>query len=339
MSRSKRTSELPKDKARLMRRAVRLQWITIVHVLAAGIVLYLASGNSQAMKGAYLDDLMGLLPPSVYLIASRFDWREPNDRFPYGFHRALSIAFFWAALALIVLGMYIFIDSAVKLVRFEHPSIGIIEIFGQRVWQGWIMLPALAFSGIPQAIIGRMKMPLAEALNDKVLHADAGMNRADWLAAGAAAIGVVGIGFGIWWIDAVAAAFIGAEIIEEGYKHMKGVSFHLLGEAPTAIDYSKSIPLPKKLEQEATKFDWVKEARARVREEGRVYFGEVFVVPQDDTLKVEDIDEATERLYELDWRIQDLVITPVTALEVDSHLKGRVQRRSRGASDRPLQGK
>ncbi len=30
------------------------------------------------------------------------------------------------------------------------------------------------------------------------------MNRADWLTAGAAILGVAGIGVGLWWADAVA---------------------------------------------------------------------------------------------------------------------------------------
>jgi hypothetical protein len=38
---------------------------------------------------------------------------------------------------------------------------------------------------------------------------------------------------------------------------------------------------------------------------------------------VERLDEATRRLYEIDWRIRDLVVVPVQDLEGDSELKGR----------------
>jgi cation diffusion facilitator family transporter len=316
-------AELPAKKIRAIRRAERLQMITIVHVALSGIALFIVAGNSQAMKGTYLDDLMGLFPPTAYLIASKWDFRRPNQRFPYGYHRAQSIAFFLAALALIGVGIYIVAESVLKLIRFEHPSVGLIEIFGLRVWLGVPMLLALAFTAGPQYLLGRLKMPLAEELNDKVLHADAAMNRADWLAASAAGVGVIGIGFGLWWLDPLAAIFIGVEVVEEGVKHTKGVFAHLMSETPTSIDYSRRLPLPRNVERKAMESDWVQEARVRIREEGRVYFGEVFVVPVDGKVSVDDVDGLTRDLYELDWRIQDLVVTIVPDLDIDSHLKGR----------------
>jgi len=42
------------------------------------------------------------------------------------------------------------------------------------------------------------------------------MNKANWLTAGAAMVGVVGIGFGLWWADAAAAAIIPLDITEDG---------------------------------------------------------------------------------------------------------------------------
>lgn len=36
-------------------------------------------------------------------------------------------------------------------------------------------------------------------MHDKVLHADAKMNKADWMTAAAALVGVLGIGLGWWW--------------------------------------------------------------------------------------------------------------------------------------------
>lgn len=294
-----------KDMGRLVKKAERLQMITIAHVASSGILLFVVSGNSQAMKGTYLDDAMGLIPPVAYLIASRFERRPPSRRFPYGYHRALSIAFFWAAISLVGVGFYIFVESLIKLLRFEHPSVGLVEVFGVRVWLGIFMLMALALTAIPQYFLGRAKMPIAQKLNDKVLHADASMNRADWLSAGASSIGVTGIAFGLWWLDPLAAIFIGVEIMEEGIKHYRGVSFQLMNESPRSVDYARRLDLPSRLELEATKLDWVADARARIREEGRVYFGEVFVVPKDGRVDVADVDAATRSLYELDARIRD----------------------------------
>lgn len=317
------TQELPEEIEQLYRRAIRLQWYTVVHVAAAAFVLFLVLGGSQAMKSAWLDDLIGLVPPIAYLVAARFDFRDPDDRFPYGYHRSQSIAFFWAALALVLLGLFLVFEAVLKLLSGEHPSIGMAELFGVRLWLGWLMLGALAFTAIPQFFLGRAKVPIAEELNDKVLHADADMNRADWLAASAAAVGVVGIGFGIPFADPVAALFIGAEVLRDGISHMRGFTRHLMGEAPRTVDYHESVPVPEDLETAATEVGWIREARVRLREEGRVYFGEVFVVPTRDEVSVEEVDAATRRLYDEDWRIADLVITVVPDLDIDSHLRGR----------------
>jgi cobalt-zinc-cadmium efflux system protein len=99
--------------------------------------------------------------------------------------------------ALLALGAFILYDSVSKLLKFEHPPIDLVKPFGDRpIWLGWLMLGALAYSTVPQVILGRLKQPLAKELNDKVLYADAEMNRADWMTGCAAMLGVVGIGFG-----------------------------------------------------------------------------------------------------------------------------------------------
>ena len=61
--------------------------------------------------------------------------------------------------------------------------------------------------------LGRAKMKLAQKLHDKVLYADADMNKADWMTAVAAMVGVAGIGIGLWWADSVAALVISASIL------------------------------------------------------------------------------------------------------------------------------
>jgi cation diffusion facilitator family transporter len=308
--------ELPPDKQALHRKAERLEWITIAYMVSAIALLYVTLGASQAMKAAWFEDILSLLPPAAFLVASRVRRRQPNKRFPYGYHRAVSIAFLCASLALLALGAFVLYDSAAKLVKFEHPPIGLVEPFGLGpVWLGWLMLAALVYTGLPSVFLGRAKLPLARGLHDKVLYADAEMNRADWLTAGAAMLGVVGIGFGLWWADGVAASVIALDILRDGWRNLRVAVDDLMDKAPTVVDHSAADPLPRRLESALRAMPWVKDAQVRLREEGHVFIGEAFVVPVDDHDLTARLERATEELLGLDWRLHELVLAPISRLD------------------------
>jgi cation diffusion facilitator family transporter len=304
--------ELPPDKHKVLVKAVRLEWFSIGYLVTAIVLLYLTLGSSQAMKAAWVEDVLGVLPPAAFLVASRVRTRAPSARYPYGYHRVTSIAFLTASMALLALGAFILYDSVVKLVRFEHPPIDLVKPVGDEpVWLGWLMLGALAYSTIPQVILGRLKQPLAKQLHDKVLFADAEMNRADWMTGVAAMLGVVGIGLGLWWADAVAASIISVDIVHDGYKNLRVALGDLMDKEPTVVDHSQADPLPKRIENHLRALPWVRDAEVRLREEGHVFIGEAFVVPVDGEDLLGRLDRANRELLELDWRLHELVIAPV----------------------------
>ena len=86
----------------------------------------------------------------------------------------------------------------------------------------------MVITGVPPVLLGRVKMKLAEELHDKVLYADADMNKADWMTALGSIIGVTGIGLGLWWLDAVAALFISLTILSDGMKNMRSAILDLM---------------------------------------------------------------------------------------------------------------
>lgn len=307
--------EFPPDKEELNRRAIALEWWTIGWMALIVVTIYLAMGGSQAMKAAWIQDLLSFVPPIAFLVASRYRRREPTDEFPYGFHRSISIAFLCAAAALLTLGGFALYDSTMTLVRREHPTIGTTEILGQRIWLGWIMIAALVFSGIPPVILGRLKLPLAASLHDKALHADADMNKADWLTALAGVIGIAGVGLGWWWADAVAALFISIEIVRDGVRNMRRVIADLMDTSPTTVE-GETDDAPQRLRSRIRELPWVADADVRLREEGHVFTGEIYVVPRKGT---EDLaaraEEATRAAAEADWRIYDVVVMPLTTME------------------------
>ncbi|MEU4692455.1 cation transporter [Actinoplanes sp. NPDC023714] len=308
--------ELPPDKAALHRRAVKLEWWTIVYFAITVAVMAVTLGQSQAMKAAWIEDMLGVVPPIAFLVAARYRNRRPNPRFPYGYHRSVSVAFLAGAVALLGLGGYVVYDSLTRLLLRERPPIGLIEVAGHTFWLGWLMITVLFLSMIPAIILGRIKQRIARELHDKVLYADAEMNRADWLTASAAIAGVLGIGAGLWWADAVAALIIGGDIVRDGVTTTKAAVGNLMDDRPRVVGGTEDHPLPDRLLAAVRDHDWITDAWLRLREEGHVFVGELLIVPAPDT------DHLVERLAKLedycrsfDWRMHDLVISPVPSLD------------------------
>lgn len=94
-----------------LRKARRLEWLTMAYLVSAVGFLALVLGSSQAMKTAWFEDLLSPVPPIVVLVSSRYNSRAPTDRFPYGFHRMVSIGHLCAALVLFAMGGYLLIES------------------------------------------------------------------------------------------------------------------------------------------------------------------------------------------------------------------------------------
>jgi cation diffusion facilitator family transporter len=318
-----REFELPERLRDCQRRAERLEWLTLAYMLSAIVLLFLTLGQSQAMKAAWIEDLLSLLPPAAFLIASRLRNRDPSAKFPWGLHRSVSIGYLFAALALLVMGSFVFLDSAIKLVRAEHPPIGVISLFGHQVWLGWVMIAALLYSGLPAVFLGRAKLKIADDLHDKVLYADAQMNKADWMTVTAAIVGIIGIGFGLWWADAVAAIFISIDIVHDGWRNVRAAVHDLMDARPRRHDAREYHPIAEEMQRVVNGCDWVEEGAVRLREEGHVFTGEVLVVPRDDTQSrdgdlVERLEKLAARLLELDWKLYDIVVVPVKEVDIPS---------------------
>lgn len=227
---------LPDHVTRDIRRARRLEWWSIGMLVSIIVVMYLAMGSSQAMKSAWIEDLLSLVPATLFLLASWLEGRPPTEKYPYGFHRVGSLAFFAAACALTAMGVFLIVEAVSTLVRAEHPTIGGVSLFGHEIWLGWLMIAALVYSVVPMLILGRRKRPIARRIRDKVLYTDADMNAADWQTGLAGIAGVAGIGLGLWWADAAAALAISVSILWDGLKNLRISVAELLDGAPREID-------------------------------------------------------------------------------------------------------
>ena len=220
-------------------RAQRLECWNIGWSVSIVIAMGFAMGGSQAMKTAWVEDTLGLVPPIAFLFAVRYEARAANRRYHYGFDRVNGLGFLIAAVALAAVGLLLLKDAVMTLLAAEHVTIGSVRIWGHDLWLGWFMLAAQAYASIPPLIIGHKELPLAERLRDKLLHTDALMNKANWQTGVAGFLGVAGLGFGLWWADSVAAAIISASIIWDGWKALRIATSELVDGIPCELGSEK----------------------------------------------------------------------------------------------------
>lgn len=188
--------EFSEEQDKALHKARFLQYLSMAYLISVIILMYIVMGSSQAMKTAWIEDCLSLIPPICFLVGAHVCWRPPTEHYPYGFHRIVSVLFLCAALALLLMGAYLLIDALIKLGKQEHPTIGMKEFFGQDIWLGWWMILVLLWGTFPPVLLGHAKIKHAKTLHDKILITDGKMNKADWMTAAAAIGGILGIGMG-----------------------------------------------------------------------------------------------------------------------------------------------
>jgi divalent metal cation (Fe/Co/Zn/Cd) transporter len=307
--------EFPENVEKIYRKARQIEWITLAYISSAAIFLYLTMGASQAMRTSFFEDLISLGPAAAFLICTSVARRKPSAVFPYGLHRATSIGHLVASLALCGMGLFLAIEAGLKVLAGEKPTIGGFSLFDTVIWAGWPMLAALLYTGVPSFFLGRRKVELAPHLHDKILHADAEMMKADWMAESATAVGVIGTGLGYWWLDPLAAALVSLDILKDGAANLYCAVTDLIDRRPERTDRSGWERLPDEIRDRLQKMEWVAEAEVRMRDEGHIFLGEAFVVPRPGTEElIERIAQAAEEVRALDWRVHEVVIMPVDSL-------------------------
>lgn len=307
--------ELPEDLKKKLKKAKKLEWITLIYLATVVVVMYLVMGSSQAMKTAWLEDALSMIPAISFLIASRIYNRKPTKKFQYGFHRVFSIAFLTGSIALFGMGLFLLVDSAITLIKAEHPTIGTVVLFGKQIWMGWIMIAALVYSSLPAMYLGYKKLPLAKKLHNKILYTDANAQKADYMTGFAAMAGILGLGMGWWWADASAALFISFSVLKDGYTNLKDAVEDLMDRKPLHIEDDKPDELVEKVEVFIKSWEWVEDAKVRFREEGQVYFGDVQLIAKPGTDVSKAIEDGLKKLQGFHWKIYDVTLMPVQEIK------------------------
>ncbi|WP_298041131.1 cation diffusion facilitator family transporter [uncultured Microbacterium sp.] len=307
-------TDLPTEQKEALKKAVFWEWFTIGYTACTIVLVAFVVGNSQAMKTAWIEDMLSLIPQFAFLTALLFIRRRPDRKHPYGRHRAMGIGHLVAGVALFVVGANLAVESVTGLLATERPTIGTVQIFGRTIWLGWLMVATMAIVVIGPLIYGRAKARLAPVLHNKLLSADADMAKADWHTNAASIVGVLGIGFGLWWLDGIAALFISLGIIWDGYRNTRYAVGDLMDQRAMTHDDAEPHPLARDIVRLLRAERWVKDAAVRIRDQGQVFHVEAFVVPRRGRVSVRRLDEASERIADTDWKVQDVVLVPVERL-------------------------
>ncbi|MCT1479755.1 cation transporter [Microbacterium sp. p3-SID336] len=308
-------TELPSEQERAIRKAVRWEVFTIVYTSITIAVIALVVGESQAMRTAWIEDMLSLIPQIAFLTALLFVRRRPTRKHPYGLHRAMGVGHLVAGVALLAVGLNLAVEAVTGLIAGEHPTIGTVQLFGQTVWLGWLMVAVMLVVIVgPVFFYGPAKAKLAPVLHNKLLYADADMAKADWQTTVASIVGVLGVGVGLWWLDGAAALFISLGIIWDGFRNTRTAVVDLMDQRARTFDSTKPHPLARDIVSYLRSRPWVEAAAVRMRDQGQVFHIEAFVVPHRRAVTLAELTAAAEGITDLDWKVQDVVVVPVEEL-------------------------
>ncbi|ADV28026.1 cation diffusion facilitator family transporter [Pseudoxanthomonas suwonensis 11-1] len=299
--------ELPQEQSEALRRAERLCWWTLVVMGLVATMMYFVMGGSQAMKTALVEDILSLVPPAAFLVASRFRRKGVDEEYTTGRERAFDINFLISSVALTGVGLALVYDGLHTLLTATRPVVGTMVFGGKVVWQGWIMMAAMVISVVPPVILGRKKMKLAEQLSLKPLHTDADVGKADWMTGLAGIAGVAGIGMGWWWADAAAALFIAASVLHDGSSNLRAAVRDLHDARPQKLDRSDPDPLPDELCRRISALPWVEGCAVRLHEEGFHLSG--IVLLDNASLSAAQAEEIRQLARSMNWRVDAVDVT------------------------------
>ena len=199
------------DRPSLLRRGLRLEYVTVGWNLIEGLIAVtagLASG-SVALLGFGIDSFVECASALVMIwrLRAERDHRMSGERLEAIEHRARRLV----AGSLFLLAAYITFDAAQTLWTGDKPAFSPVGVV------------LLSLSIAVMLWLARAKRRLAHELGSEALEADAFQTTACWWLSVAALVGVGLNGLlGWWWADPVAALVIAALVVREGREAWNG---------------------------------------------------------------------------------------------------------------------
>ena len=194
------------DRAVLIRRGLRLNWLTLAYNCVEAVVSIVAGvvSGSVALVGFGADSVIEVTASGAA------QWRLRADLDPERRERVERITLRLIGVTFLALAAYVAYDSVESLWRREAPS------------RSWLGMTILTLSVIVMPVLARAKRGVARSLASRALEADA---RQTSLCAYLSVIALGGVALnallGWWWADPVAALAMVPIIAKEGFEGLR----------------------------------------------------------------------------------------------------------------------
>ncbi|MFC4103189.1 cation diffusion facilitator family transporter [Paenibacillus xanthanilyticus] len=196
------------DQYQEIKQGERGAWVSIGAYLVLS-ALKLGAGYAFASAALVADgynNLTDIIASTAVLIGLRISQKPPDEDHPYGHFRAETIAALVASFIMATVGIQVLI-SAGKSLFADHRA-------APEMLTAWVALGAAAcMFGV--YVYNRR---LAKRINNQALMAASKDNLSDALVSIGAAVGIIGSQFGWYWLDPVAALFVGGIICKTAWE-------------------------------------------------------------------------------------------------------------------------
>ncbi|GEN56865.1 putative transporter YeaB [Halolactibacillus alkaliphilus] len=167
------------------------------------VVSYVA--DSQALRADGLNNATDVISSVIIFIGLRIAVKPADHNHRYGHARAEMIASLVASFIMLTVSIQVLTQSITNLINRNYPE------------PGWLAFWVASISGFILFIVYRYNYNLSQSVKSHALKAASLDNRADSLISFAAAIGIIGTRFGLFWLDPVLSLFVGLLIAKTAY--------------------------------------------------------------------------------------------------------------------------
>lgn len=199
------------DRVALLRRGIRLEFLTVAWNIVEGIVAIAAgmAAGSIALIGFGIDSFVETVSGAVLLwrLRAEVSGNATEERLEQVERRAERLV----GVSFLVLGGYVAYEALQTLIGREEPASSPIGI-------------ALTLSSLVVMLwLARVKRRTGEALGSRALIADSQQTFACWYLSATTLAGLaLNSVFGLWWADPVAALVIVVFLAREGIEALRG---------------------------------------------------------------------------------------------------------------------